>query len=488
MTITDHENLDLQFTRKSYGIMRVRASMTTFVTLVTFFLSVSCAFAQVYLFTDSLKPATKDIETELSMHVTHTLKFEEKIEELRKQAYRTGATNDDKVNLAAFLLRKIVLKRDRPFAENEECILEAADLLPGNFYVESAWGDLLYFKGDYEKAMERFENALYARTDDQQVLGKAAITAMQLMHYDKAIGLFEKIRSAKPDSFFVVFSIGRCHFELKHYEEAVEFWEKSLQLTKDEREIEAVKQALNQAREMLASTESSSREEDQRFVIHFAGESQQDLGDITFEMLEEIFFQVTDALNFSPDVKINVVFFLTEDYYKVSKEWSAASARGIQIMVPLKSGYKSADYVKGLLAHEFTHTIIHLKTNNRCPLWLNEGLAQYQEFTAAYGSPDIIRPDYNSIMQTEFIDRQNFVKLNQVPMLMGGSSRSDISRAYIASYLATRCMADFYGEQSFDTVLSALGSGKSIDEAMTEATGKNMAEFQQEYEDWLRNL
>lgn len=452
------------------------------------FMLCSAVSGQVYLFTDSLKPATKEAESELAMHVSHSVKFEEKIEDLRKRAYKTGATNDDKVDLAAFLLRKLVLKRDRPFEENEEVILEAADLLPGNFYVESAWGDLLYFKGDYEKAMEHFENALYVKADDQQLLGKAAITAMQLMQYEKAIGLFDKIRAVKPDSFFVVFSIGRCHFELKHYEEAVEFWEKSLQLTKDEREIEAVKQALNQAREMLASTESSSREEDQRFVIHFAGESQQDLGDVTFEMLEEIFFQVTDSLNFSPDVKINVVFFLTEDYYKVSKEWSAASARGIQIMVPLKSGYKSADYVKGLLAHEFTHTIIHLKTNNRCPLWLNEGIAQYQEFTAAYGSPEVIRPDYNSIMETEFIDKQNFVKLNQVPMLMGGSSRQDISRAYIASYLAARCMADFYGEQSFDTVLSALGSGKSIDEAMTEATGRSMNEFQQEYEDWLRNL
>lgn len=446
------------------------------------------AAAQVYLFTDSLKPATKEAEAELAMHVAYSAKFEEKIEELRKSAYKSGANKESKTDLTAFLLRKLVLKRDRPYEENEEIILEAADLLPGNFYVESAWGDLLYFKGDYDKAMEHFENALYSKPDDQQLLGKAAITAMQLMNYEKAIGNFEKLKSAKPESFFVIFSLGRCHFELKHFEEAVEFWEKALQLTKDEREIAAVKEALNQAREMLASTESSTREEDQRFVIHFAGESQQDLGDVTFEMLEEIFFQVTDSLDFNPDVKINVVFFLTDDYYKVSKEWSAASARGIQIMVPLKSGYKSTEYVKGLLAHEFTHTIIHLKTNNRCPLWLNEGLAQYQEFTASYGSPETIRPDYDAIMQTEFIDKQNFVKLNQVPMLMGGSSRQDISRAYIASYLAARCMAEFYGEQSFNSVLSALGSGKSIDEAMVEATGKSMNDFQREYEDWLRNL
>lgn len=450
-----------------------------------------CAYpgaSQVLLFNNTLQPATPELVPELANFTSFTPKLDERLEELRKLAYATGASRDQKVDLAAFLLRKLQFRRDQPFEENEDLVLETADLIPGDFYIESLWGDLLYFKGDYQKAMEHYENALFKKPDDEQLIGKAAITALQQMQYEKAIAWFEKILTTKPDAFFVLYSLGRCHFELKHFEDAIEYWEKALKIVKDEREKAAVESALNQAREMMASTGDSTKEESQRFVIHFAGESQQDLGDVTFEVLEEIFFQVTDSLNFSPDVKINVVFFLTEDYYKVSREWSAASAQGIQIMVPLKSGYKSADYVKGLLAHEFTHTIVHLKTNNRCPLWLNEGVAQYQEFTAAYGSADVMRPDYESIMQKEFVDKQGVVNLNQVPSLMGGSSRLDVSKAYIASYLAVRCMAEFYGEQSLDSVLSALGRGKNIDEAMTEATGKSMKEFQGEYENWLRNL
>ncbi len=445
-------------------------------------------YSQVMLFTDFLKPATPEYEKELNQHLTNSAALESKIEELRKSAYSSNASRNNKIDLAAFLLRKLQFRRELPFEENEEIILEAADLLPGDFYVESAWGDLLYFKGDYEKAMSHFDNALYLKPDNEQLIGKTAITAMQLMQYEKAIGYFEKLLAGQPGSFYVLFSLGRCHFELKHYEEAVELWEKALAAVKDDREKSAVESALNQAREMLASNGNSTREEDQRFVIHFAGDSQQDLGDVTFEVLEEIFFQVTDSLNFNPEVKINVVFFLTEDYYKISREWSAGSARGIQIMIPLKSGYKSAEYIKGLLAHEFTHTIIHLKTSNRCPLWLNEGIAQYQEFAAAYGSAENMRPDFNSIMQHEFIEKQNFVDLNQVQNLIGSPSRADISRGYIASYLAVRCLAEFYGEQSFDALLSALGRGKSIDEAMNEATGKNLSEFQSEYEEWLRNL
>ncbi|MBU1106780.1 MAG: tetratricopeptide repeat protein [Candidatus Riflebacteria bacterium] len=444
--------------------------------------------AQVQLFQNSLQPATSDLLPILATLNSAGNALDNEIEKLRKVAYNRGATDAQKTDLAAFLLRKIRLCIDLPYEANEDMILEVADLVPGNFYMESLWGDLLYFKGDYEKALEHYETALYKSPEDMQTVSKVGLTSMQLMNYAKAIEHLDKSLAANPESFFLLFYLGKCHFELRQLDEAINYWEKALIATDDKNQKAAVSNSINQAREMLASTGDSTSDEDQRFIIHFAGESQQDLSDITFEVLEEIFYQVTDSLNYRPDVKINVIFFLTEDYYKVSRDWSAASAQGIKIMIPLKSGYKSPDYIRGLLAHEFTHTIVHLHTNNRCPLWLNEGLAQYQEFAAENGSPEEIRSDYQGMMQREFIDQENSIDLNQVPNLMNGSSRNDVARAYIASYLATRCIADFYGEQSFDTILSALGRGKTIDEAMVEGTGNNMKEFQREYKSWLRNL
>ncbi|HOI90717.1 MAG TPA: tetratricopeptide repeat protein [Candidatus Rifleibacterium sp.] len=444
--------------------------------------------AQVVLFNDFLKPEDPELAKELSGYSEVSPQLNERIEELRQLSRQAAAGPVDKQNLTAFLLRKAALQRHLSFEDNEDLILEASDLLPGNYYVEALWGDLLYFKGDYENALLHYENALYVRPDDVQLHGRMGLAAMQQMLYEKAVSHFEKVLNDKHDALFILYSLGKCHFELKNLEEAIDYWEKALQHAKEEKDRAAIKAAINQARELLASTSEATKEEDQRFVIHFAGNSQQDLGDVTFEMLEEIFHQVTDSLNFQPEVKINIIFFLTEEYYKVSREWSAGSAQGIQIMVPLRSGYKSPEYVKGLLAHEFTHTIVHLKTSNRCPLWLNEGIAQYQEFNASYGSPETIRPDFESLMQKEFVEKRNFVNLNQVPSLIGGSSNNEIARGYIASYLAVRCMADFYGEQSLDSVLSALGRGKSLDEAMIEGTGKGMADFQEEYEEWLRNL
>ncbi|MEW6712126.1 MAG: hypothetical protein AB1403_20065 [Candidatus Riflebacteria bacterium] len=444
--------------------------------------------ADVLLFDNQLEPADAELSKELKEFQFDSEKLDQKIEELRKIAYKTGADAGSKQNLAAFLMRKLVLNRDRSFETNEDMVIEAADLVPGHPVIETFWGDMLYHSGDFEKSLSHFENALYKTPDNIKLVAKCGLAALQLMQYEKALGYFNKALENEPDSFFLLFSAGRCNYELKYFEEAIELWEKAAKIAKNEREQMAVENAIKAAKEMLASTDGSTKEENQRFVIHFAGNSQDDLGEVAFDTLDEVFFQVTDSLSFNPDVKINVVFFLTEEYYKINKDWSAGAAQGIQIMIPLKSGYKNTEYVKGLLAHEFTHTIIHLKTNNRCPLWLNEGLAQYHEFQASNGSPEEMRYDYQSIYQNEFVEKQNFVKLRDVPSHIGGGSRLDISKGYIASYLAVRCMADFYGESSFDAVLSALGQGKSVDEAMVEATGKNMEDFEDEFENWLRNL
>lgn len=462
--------------------------MKKFLTIFILFLLPCSLCAQIQLFRQTIQPTTPELLQAIASFNAPGDDFDRKIEELRDAAYAMGASRDQRVDLAAFLLKKIMLQVKQSYEENEDLMLETARLLPDNIIVESFWGDLLYFKGNYEKALEHFEYVQSRKPDDIQMVAKIGLTAVQLMDYEKAIEHLEKAVAVYPDSFHILFYLGKSNFELHYYDEAITWWEKALEATQDQNQRSAVSGEINRAREHIASTDGASSVETHRFVVHFAGDSRDDLGDIAFEVLNEIYFQVTRSLNYYPEVKINVIFFLTEDYYKVSREWSAGSAQGIKIMIPLKSGYKSEEYVRGLLAHEFTHTIIHLRTNNRCPLWLNEGIAQYQEFAAANGSPDIMRSDYNSIVENEFIEGGKVVKLNRVPALLSSSSRKDVLRGYIGSYLATRCIADYYGERCFDDILSALGEGKSMDEAMIDATGRDMSSFQERYEDWLRKL
>lgn len=458
--------------------------------LLLFFL-LACelvAFGQIGLFTARLRPATPELEQELTQYSAATEQLSQRIEELRHHAYRTAAPYDAKVDLAAFLVHKIIIQHNLPYEANENLIFEAADLLPGDFIIESTWGDLLYMAGNYGDALYHYETAHYENPDDLTTLGKAAMAAQKSMNYDKALRYFEQINQISPNNFHIIISMGVCRYELKDYYEAVSQWEHALDLASNDADRNVAMDLLRRGREMLATTGDGSTDVSQKFVIHYAGDSQRDLGDVTFDLLEEIFFQVTDSLRFYPDVRINVLFFLTEDYYKINKEWSAGAAQGIRIMIPLKSGYKSQDYIRGLLAHEFTHTLVNLRTNNRCPVWLNEGLAQYQEFMASYGDPTTIRPDFESIYRRDYVESQNIVRINQVTRNLRSSAREDIVKAYITSYLAVRYLAEYYGEQSFDEILTSLGQGDSINEALNKATGRELDEFEEQLVRWMGNL
>lgn len=70
---------------------------------------------------------------------------------------------------------------------------------------------------------------------------------------------------------------------------------------------------------------------------------------------------------------------------------------------------------------------------------------------------------------------------------MGSNDRKDIARAYIASWLAIRCMGDLYSESSFDTLLTSIGKGNDIRQAVEEATGQDYDGFQDELKQWIKN-
>lgn len=49
-----------------------------------------------------------------------------------------------------------------------------------------------------------------------------------------------------------------------------------------------------------------------------------------------------------------------------------------KIHIPIPSAGRERE-VQGVLWHEYTHAVIQTKTRGRCPQWLNEGIASYQQ-------------------------------------------------------------------------------------------------------------
>ena len=458
-------------------------------TLVLFsILVLSPAYSAISLFEETIGPCDKSLREDFKNFKVVDKKIEGIIAELRSKVKDPKASFGVKVDLAAFLLKKVILQNKEPYADNELVLLEIAELIPDDFYLESIWGDLLYTKGDYEECIKHYEMALNKQPNHVNVTGKCAIANYYTLHYEKAVEYAEVYLEQNPKEFGFLFMTASAKYELGEYDDAIDYGESALEVCPDDNNRNKVEELIRKAKEAAASTSDSSRDEDQKFVITFAGNSREDLGDFAFSTLNEVYYDVTSLLNCDPDVKINVVFFLTEDYYNQNKGWSAASALGLQVRVPLVTGYKSEEYVKGVLAHEFTHTIINYKANNyRVPIWVHEGLAQYQQFRTEFGSEENLRPDYVSIYENDFKENDLYIPLEKIPAYMGSKDRKDISRAYIASWLAIRCMGDLYSESSFDTLLTSIGKGNDIRQAVEDATGESYDDFQDELKQWIKN-
>ncbi|RCK75296.1 MAG: TPR domain protein [Candidatus Ozemobacter sibiricus] len=417
--------------------------------------------------------------------------LEARIEKMRSLLDKTPDNGEARSMLAELLVQKALSMRGQAVAEIEPLLSEAADLAPDDFRVPHLWGDLYFGQRHFEAAIGKFELALALRPDHLDSLMKLGISLMNSMRYEDALSQFEKARQQIPNDFYLLFCTGRCHFELRDFDRAITVWEEALKRAPDRRSAEAVQQLIRQAKEQEASTGGGTRDENQRFIVHYAGNSQQDIGDMTMEILEEIYDQVTSDLGYKPDIQITIIFYRTEEFYELNKagSWVGAMARGEKILVPLRQGYSDLRSVKGTLAHEFTHVIVNLRTNNRCPVWINEGLAVYQEFQAANGDPTQMRSDYERFFNKVMQGTRSFGSLRDINLNpLQGAYGDHIPLGYLQSYLSMRFMIERYGWQGVDALLGALGQGEGLDGALTAACNLSFAEFEREFNDWLKGL
>ncbi len=451
-------------------------------------LSFSIVQAQeLTLFRQTLLPADSELLDSLK-NANDDNTLNSIISNLRIKVEESDYSEESKKDLAAFLLKKALFDKNKPYEEFEGLLIEASELLPDNYYVESLWGDLLFLKQNFEDCIKHYESALNSNPEDADIMGLCGLAYVKTLYFEKALKYIEEYLAKSPNDDYFLMNAGLCAHKLNDFEEAINYYEKALEFAKDKERIKFLEAQIREAKEALASTSDSSKDEDQHFIITFAGNSEDDLSKMAFDSLNEIYDEVSQLINCDPgDRKFNVVFFLTEDYYNQNYNWSAASALENQIRVPLKTGYKSEEYVKGVLAHEFTHTMINLKTNNRAPLWIHEGLAQYQEFRTMYGSEENLRSDFVGIYENDFKENGLYIPLEQIPNYMRSKERKDVHRAYIASWLAIRYIGETYGESGFDTLLSTLGKGYSVSEAIKETTGDSYSDFQDDLKQWIQN-
>lgn len=120
-----------------------------------------------------------------------------------------------------------------------------------------------------------------------------------------------------------------------------------------------------------------------RSRLYFDTWSQRGLSASELEIIEQNLNAVRNdvgrALDVDPDARFDVILTEPEVFHRYSGTRShIAGLFDGKIHIPIPTTVNERE-LQGTLWHEYTHAVISVKTRGHCPVWLNEGLASYQQ-------------------------------------------------------------------------------------------------------------
>ncbi|WP_242392021.1 peptidase MA family metallohydrolase [Anaeromyxobacter oryzisoli] len=184
-----------------------------------------------------------------------------------------------------------------------------------------------------------------------------------------------------------------------------------------------------------------------------------------------------------PDVRaLARISTLTEAEVRTSGTVAVAKFGKLMMLSPkaLLKGYDWLDTA----AHEYTHVVVTLKTHNRAPIWLQEGLAKWFE-TAWRGRAEPLTP-FSAALVRDAVGKGNLVTFQEMhPSLAKLPSQERAALAYAQVVLAVEYLVNRAGPAAIARVTAAVGGGRTAEQAVADALGVPFERFLGQWKGYL---
>jgi hypothetical protein len=200
--------------------------------------------------------------------------------------------------------------------------------------------------------------------------------------------------------------------------------------------------------------------------VSFEGPAEEAIADKAVESLNRAFDRICAVLNTYPTTTISVVLYTTEQFSDITRapSWSAGAYDGT-IRVPMRGALDQEKELDRVLAHEFTHALVHTLSKSAIPSWLNEGLA------TALESDDLAWAERAASLSKP-------VPLQALRQSFGRFTGAQAVLAYATSALAVRRMLQEAGGIAVANLIQDLGDGVDFDTAFAHRIQRSFDEFQ----------
>jgi tetratricopeptide (TPR) repeat protein len=310
-------------------------------------------------------------------------------------------------------------------------------------------------RSNFPQAKRYYESALRFQPDNSTLLIYYAACLMRTGQASEALSYAQHAASIAPDSPDAIAMLGFVQFASDHTADAIRSWKKSLALRPDA----TISQYLARAERESSAESDFSQRESSHFNLHFEGKDTSE----TFRRdllatLDSEYDELVRDLGYSPRNNIAVTLYTQQAFFDVTRapSWTGAINDG-KLRIPVSGVSTVTTELARVLKHELTHSFVSQMSSNRCPTWLNEGIAQMEEGKSSVS---------NGQQLAQLFAGGNEIPFNMLEGSFMSLSAPEATVAYAESLAAAEYLRDAYGMSEITSILEHLSQGSSTEAAL----------------------
>lgn len=330
--------------------------------------------------------------------------------------------------------------------------------------------------GNFPQARLYFETALYFQPDNSTLLIYYAACLMRTGHAAEALSYAERAARVAPDSPDALAMLGFVQFASDHTPDAIRSWKKSLKLRPDP----TVSEYLARAERESSAESDFSQNESSHFNLHFEGkDTSESFRRDLLATLDSEYDDLVRDFGYSPRNNIAVILYTQQAFFDVTRApaWTGAVNDG-KLRIPISGITGVTPELAHVLKHELTHSFVSQISGNRCPTWLNEGIAQIEEgkSSASYGR-----------QLAQLFAAGSAIPYNVLEGSFMSFSAPEATAAYAESLATAEYIRNSYGMSEIPRILERLAQGSSTEVALRSTIHSDYRQLHDEMTRWLKD-
>jgi tetratricopeptide (TPR) repeat protein len=335
-------------------------------------------------------------------------------------------------------------------------------------------GSLQYLNGDSAGARSTLQQALRIEPRNVAILVSCAVVQYRSGEYREAEETLSTALQIDPGNQFAHYLLGETYYAQDKTAMAINAWKETLQLGPHT----VASSRLRKAEEELGVHQQLGQLHSAHFILRYDREaSDYRLGQEILYALERCYRRLSSELVSDPPSTITVILYLNQTYFDITRapQWSGGLYDG-RIRLPIKGLTSVTSEIEGVLVHELTHSFIDTLARNRCPSWLNEGIAQFMEGKTA--------GEYTKTLG-QLQKRKGLPSLSELNQSFSTLPEEAVSGAYLQALSAVEFLTARNGRQVLRNLLELLRGNYNLESAWQVATGQKLVDFEKSWKSSL---